>query len=63
MNSNRRRTSPIYAFFMLCIMLLTLVVAEQNRTIETQQRLIKALWHDSSDLATLRVQQATERHR
>jgi hypothetical protein len=63
MERNRRRTSPVHAFFMLGIMLLTLVIAEQNRTIESQQRLIKALWHDSADLAALRIQQAQEHRR
>jgi hypothetical protein len=63
MDRNRRRTSPVYAFFMIGMMLLTLVISEQNRTIESQQRLIKTLWHDSSDLASLRMQQAVERHR
>jgi hypothetical protein len=62
MQVNRRRTSPLYAFFMLGIMLLTLVIAEQGRTIENQQLLIKVLSQDSTDLATLRVQQITERH-
>ena len=63
MEQNRRRTSPLYAFFMLGTMLLTMVITEQNRTIENQQRLIKALWHDSADLAALRVQHAQEHAR
>jgi hypothetical protein len=60
--SNRRRTSPIYAFFMLGFLLLTLLVVEQNRTIENQRALIKALSHDSSDLAAIRVQRAITEH-
>lgn len=43
--------------------LMSLVVLEQNRTIESQRRLIRNLFHDTVELNALKIERAQERDR
>ena len=47
--------------FLFLYVLLALLVIEQGRTIEAQKQLIRALFHDSQQLNTLKVREAQER--
>jgi hypothetical protein len=60
---NRRRTSPLYAFFLIACLLMILLVREQDRTIRNQQALIQMLAYDSQQLAEMKVQEKLPHHR
>jgi hypothetical protein len=54
---NRRRTSPLYAFFLMGLLATILLIMEQDRTIRNQRALIQMLAHDSQELADMKIQQ------
>ena len=51
----------MYAIFLFGYLLMSCLIFEQGRTIESQRLLIRSLFFDSNQLTALRVKQATHR--
>jgi|tagenome__1003787_1003787.scaffolds.fasta_scaffold16135276_1 hypothetical protein len=54
----RRRSHTLYALLLAGYLIMFLLIGEQSRTIESQKNLIRTLFHDTSQLADLRVKEA-----
>ena len=46
----------------VCCLLTSSIIVEQQRTIESQRVLIRALFHDSVELTNLKIKEATAKH-
>ena len=50
----------MYAIFLLGYLLMTFLIFDQNRTIESQKLLIRSLFYDSTELAAIKLKRATQ---
>jgi hypothetical protein len=52
------RTNGLSLLFLFLYVLLSMLVIEQGRTIESQKQLIRELFHDSQQLNAMRIREA-----
>jgi hypothetical protein len=53
-----QRPYGMYAIFLFAYLLMSCLVFEQGRTIESQKLLIRSLFYDSSELTAMKLKQA-----
>jgi len=56
------KNRAILLLLLLGYLVTSSIVIEQQRTIESQRRLIRDLFHDSMALTTLRIKQSALKH-
>ena len=58
----RRNSYRVYLILLAGYFIMFMLISEQNRTIEGQRMLIRALFHDSKELSDLRGREIVRLH-
>ena len=56
-----QRPYGMYAIFLFGYLIMSCLIFEQGRTIESQKLLIRSLFFDSTELTAMKLKQATHR--
>lgn len=56
-----QRSYGMYAVFLFGYLVMTFLIFEQGRTIESQKLLIRSLFFDSTELTAMKLKQAAHR--